>query len=536
MSNLPLAVLILAAAPAAARPLHERIDDAIARGKPAFEAQAARPADDAEFLRRVYLDFTGCIPTAAEARAFLKDPSPNKRQLLIDRLLAGAAYAQHMARVFDGWLMDRRPNKNVPQPEWQEYLRQSFAANKPYDQLVREILSADGTDPKLRPAARFVLDREAEPHLLTRDVSRLFLGMNLQCAQCHDHPLVEAYKQEHYYGLFAFFSRTAVFRGKDNKAVLADKAEGEVSFESVFVPKVKKSTGPRLPNGRPLAEPKFDKGKEYITAPAKGVRPVPKFSRRAQLAGMITDAGNERFRRTAANRLWALLMGRGLVHPLDFDHPANSPSHPELLTLLGDELAARKFDVKAVLRELALSKTYQRSSLLPTGGPAPDESSFAVALLRPQSPEQLAFSSMQATGLTDAVRQELGPKATDAALAARLANNVAAYVKVFGSAPGEPADGRSEPTLDQALFLRNGALVSGWLTPRPGNLADRLSRLKDAAAASEELYLSTLTRYPTADESKEVADYLAGRMADRPAALRELAWALLTSAEFRFNH
>jgi hypothetical protein len=532
-------VFLLAGSPALALPpLHERIDQAIAQGKPNFEATAAPLSSDAEFLRRVYLDLAGSIPSAAEARAFLADRSPDRRARLIERLLAGPAFARHMAQVFDVLLMERRTAKHVPQGPWLDYLQKSFAENKPYDQLVRELLAADGTDPRLRPAARFYLDREAEPHRITQDVSRLFLGMNLQCAQCHDHPLVKAYHQEHYYGLYAFFSRSYLFKdAKAKQDVLAEKAEGEVSFQSVFPPKLGKTTGPRLPDGPPVAEPKLDKGKEYLVKAAKGVRPVPAFSRRAPLAALVAGPGNERFTRTAANRFWALLLGRGLVHPLGLDHPANPPSHPELLTLLASEFAAHHFDVKWLLREITLSKTYQRSSAFP-GSPRewPDERSFAVAPLRPLSPEQLAASALEATGLVAAERQALGPKASEAALQARLTASAAPFVAAFAGAPGASADTPGEATVGQALFLRNGAPLQGWLAPRAGNLTDRLLHLPDARAVAEELYLCVLTRSPTDEERQEVASYLGSRQADRPVAVRELAWALLTSAEFRFNH
>src|SRR5262249_13040833 len=233
-------------------PLHERIDRHI-MARPEYAKQAAAPADDAEFLRRVWLDLARGLSPPDDARAILNHKAPDKRAKLIDRLLAGPHYARHMANIVDVWLMDRRPDKHVKRGEWQEYLRTSFAANKPYDHLVGEVLSADGVDAKQRAPAKFYLDRDGEPHLLTRDVSRLFLGMNLHCAQCHDHPLVDAYKQDHYYGVYAFLSRSYVFADKKTKiAVFAEKAEGDVAFESVFLPKVKKSTGPRLPDGPPI--------------------------------------------------------------------------------------------------------------------------------------------------------------------------------------------------------------------------------------------------------------------------------------------
>ncbi|HEX5271077.1 MAG TPA: DUF1549 domain-containing protein [Gemmataceae bacterium] len=535
---LPAAVLMaVLAAPALGESLHERIDRAAAAGEKDFDKHAAVPAPDAEFLRRVTLDLTGTIPTAADARAFLKDTSPDKRARLIDRLLASPEYARHMRDVFDVMLMERRPDKNVPRAAWQEYLRASFADNKPWDVFVHEILSADGGDPKARPAAKFLLDRDGEPNLSARDVGRLFLGMNLQCAQCHDHPLVESYKQADYYGIFAFLSRTFVFTDKTkNLAVLAEKADGVTTYQSVFDPKKEtKTTLPVVPGGRPVVEPAPEKGKEYEVAPAAGVRPVPKYSRRAQLAGQVATKDNERFRRNIANRLWALMTGRGLVHPPDLDHPGNPPSHPGLLALLADEIAATKFDVRNFLREIALSKTYQHSSEPPAGVTEVSPTSLTVARLRPLSPEQLARALMQATGLTDAERAALGKGATEAALEARLAGNVAPFVATFGGKPGQAQD-NIEATLAQALFLSNGKLVRGWLTPRAGNLTNRLGALEGADAVAEELYLSVLTRMPTGDERKEVADTLKGHAADRAAALPELAWALLASAEFRFNH
>ncbi len=537
----PAAALLLlalsAGAATAQAPLHQRIDAAIAAGTPNYEKQAAPLASDAEFLRRIYLDLTGTIPSADEARAFLKDGTPDRRAKLIDRLLASPAFARHMATVFDVLLMDRRPAKFVPAPQWHEFLRASFAAGKPLDQLVQEILAADGADPKTRPAARFYLDRNGEPHQLTRDVSRLFLGMNLQCAQCHDHPLVAGYLQAHYYGLYAFLSRSFVFNDKATKlSVFAEKAEGEVTYQSVFDPtKLTKTTGPRLPSGPGLKEPALEKGKEYVVAPVKGQRPVPRFSRRALLPGLIAGADNMQFRRTVANRLWAMMLGRGLVDPVDFDHPANPASHPELLKTLTDEVAALKFDVKAFLREAALSKTYQRSSELPKGVEEASPRTFAVAAVRPLSPEQFAWAAMQATGLVDADRKALGTRATEAALYARLSGNVIPFVQVFGGPAGQPDDG-FQATLDQTLFLKNGTLLRSWLAPRPGNLTERLGRLMDAGAVAEELYLSALTRPPSDEEKREVADYLAGRASDRAAALQELAWALITSAEFRFNY
>jgi hypothetical protein len=512
--------------------LSQRIDRHIEKG---LNAPPARSGDD-EFLRRVYLNLTGVIPSADEARDFFADKSNDKRVKTVDKLLAGDGYAKQMTNLFDVLLMDRRPDKHVKRPEWRDFLHKSFAENKPYDQFVREILSADGSDPKTRPAAKFYLDRDGEPNVLTKDITRLFLGMNLHCAQCHDHPLVDGYKQDHYYGVLAFLNRSYLFADKGAKmSVYAEKGEGDVSFQSVFVPKVTKSTRPRLPDGKEVMEPKFDKGQEYVKPVAKGERGVPKFSRRAQLAEHLTSKDNPRFARATVNRFWYFLLGRGIIDPVEYDHDANPPSHPELLQLLSDEFVASKYDVKALIRAIVLSDTYQRTSEVAKGKDV-DPKTFEVASLKPLTPEQFAWSLLQATGMIAAERKAQ-PKATEAAIHAKMMGLATPIVNLFGSQPGDPAFNQDfESTLDQTLFLSNGATLRDWLTPRSGSLIDRANVQKDGSLVAEELYLSVLSRMPSAEERKEVADYLARRNAERPAALQDLAWALITSAEFRFNH
>jgi hypothetical protein len=519
--------------PVSATPgLHDRIDKLLATDR----AAAAPRSSDEEFLRRVTLDLTGTIPTSAEARAFLADMSSDKRKRLIDRLLASPAFPRHLADVLDVMLMERRPAKDVKQEAWWEYLRNSVANNKPWDQLVRELLSGDGADPAQRTPARFMLDRGGEPHLLTRDVARIFLGMNLQCAQCHDHPQVEDYKQAGYHGLFAFFNRTSLFNEK-NVEVLQEKADGDVTFQSVFDrTKTVKSTGPCVPGCQPIAEPKLAKGKEYKVAPAKDVRPVPNYSRRAQLAGALANAGDPGFVRTGVNRFWALLMGRGLIHPIDFDHPSNPPANPELFQLLCNEFVASKFNVKNFLRELAQTEVYQRSSALPQNASAADDNPFACARLKALTPEQLAFSLMQATGHVDAERQAQGPKAAEPSIYAKLVEHARPIIRAFAGTPGQPEGQSFQATLDQALFLRNGGTLRAWLAPKAGDLTDRLNKITDDRALTDELFLSTLTRQPTNDERDAVIACLKDRPKERAAALQDVTWALLTSVEFRFNH
>ena len=326
----------------------------------------AAVAGDADFLRRVSLDLHGLIPTSAEARAFLDDPSANKREVLIDRLLSTPRFAIHMAGVFDVMLMERRADKHVTSPDWQKYLQNAFEKNEPFDQLAREILGADGVDANLRPAAKFFLDRDAEPHLMARDVGRMFFGVDLQCAQCHDHPLVDHYLQTDYYGLFAFVNRTVVFTdAAAKKSFLGEKSDGEASYKSVFTQDAG-SLRPQLPGQNEIDEPRFRQGEDYVAAPLPNVRPVPKYSRRAKLAELATNGTNRQFNVNIVNRLWAHMMGRGLVHPVDLHHPLNPPSHPAVLELITSDFVAMKYDMRRLLRELALTKTYQRSIDTPT--------------------------------------------------------------------------------------------------------------------------------------------------------------------------
>ena len=374
---------------AAQEPLHQRIDQLV-NAVPLGPVAAI--CSDAEFLRRVSLDLNGMAPTGLEAKAFLDDPAADKRQKLIEKLIASPRFARHLANTFSVTLMERRADANVPLAEWDKYLFESFLANKPYDQLVRELIASDGVDPASRPAAKFFLDRTAEPNLVTRDVGRIFLGRDLQCAQCHDSPLVNDFLQSEYYGVQAFVVRTVMFNDATaKKQFLGEKADGDVAFTSVFT----KETGvsaPRLPAGAFADDPLLPIGEEYNVKPTEKTRPVPKYSRRTKLAEIITTTNNPQFNRNLANRVWAMMLGRGIVHPLDLHHSDNPPSHPELLDLLTAEVVAAKYDVKPIIRAIALSQTYQRSGELPADWNAASQQ--AAALLATLDPKQKELSAV----------------------------------------------------------------------------------------------------------------------------------------------
>ena len=339
-------------------PLHQKINQVLGESE---VGPRATLATDGEFLRRIRLDLTGTIPNTKEVRVFLADSDPQKRRKKIEELLNSPAYVLHLSQQFDLMFMERRAAKHVTLPEWNAYLLQSFKENKPYNQLAKEILGADGSEGPLRAAVRFYLDRDAETNLLTRDVARVFFGRDLQCAQCHDHPQIDDYYQKDYYGIYSFLNRSFLFQpDKKKKAIFAEKAESTDTYKSVFL-EMTETGRPQLPGDEPITEPTFKKGEEYKVKPAKNVRPIPNFSRKEEFARLVFEGKNRAFNENIVNRLWALMLGRGLVHPVDLHHEANPPVNPRLLQLLAEEFPRMKYDIKAMLKEIALSEVYQRS-------------------------------------------------------------------------------------------------------------------------------------------------------------------------------
>ncbi len=504
-------------------PLHKRVDALIveqAKGQPFSPL-----ADDAELVRRVYLDFAGRIPTADEARRFFDDKSADKRTKLIDQLLAAPEYALHMQELFSVVLMERLGEH----ADWTSYLKSSFEKNKPWDQMAREMLMGSGKDTP--PGAVFFLSKRLENYgqnpvdypALTKDIGRLFLGKNFGCCQCHDDLFVDEYDQHDFQGLFAFVKN--VSRQQGAGLGVAEKLTTEkIEFTSVFGSR-KKSTGPRVPGLEEIAIPVFKKGEEFVEKPdPKAKKPgVLKFSTLEKLAEQLPTPENSSFSRNMANRLWFILMGRGLVHPLDLSHKDNPPSHPKVLDLLAGQFVEHKYDIKWLLRELALTETYQRSSKLPEGVKEVEPKSFRTAIERRISAEQLLRSMLQATGET-AVKD-----------GATFDSQRTLFLAAFAASAREPEEA-VDFSLKGVLFLLNSKAILPWFDAKPGNLVDRLQNIADDAKAVDEMYLTVLTRLPSADERQELLRYLSERRDRRAGALRNATWALFASTEFGVNH
>jgi hypothetical protein len=511
----------------AAEPLHARIDQLI---ESQADGAVGGTATDGEFLRRVYLDISGRIPSRTEAAEFLSNSAPAKRQHVIDQLLDSEEYSGRLADLFHVMLMERMGDHE----EWNKYLRSAFATNQPWNQIARQIADPNADDEATRGSAFFITKRlekygqnPVDYPGLVRDVGRMFLGVDVQCAQCHDHLFVDDYKQVDYQGLFAFVGQTMIRTDVQFPAVAEKPLAKPVEFKSVFLME-DRQTGPRLPFGSEIEVPVFAKGEEYQVPPDRKTRfaGTPKFRPLQLLSEQLPE--HPLFRKNIANRLWWMMMGRGLVFPLDLHHSDNPPSHPELLSMLGDDLAGHEYDLRWLIRELALSKTYQRASLLPDLAAAEiAESTYQIALEKPLSAEQLLGSMLQAVsdGKTVSLDHE------DEQLAVLRER----FTKAFANPPREPEVGHN-PSVKAALFLLNDDVVLGWLQPKDGNLIDRLVKVTDAALVADELYLCVLTRRPTAEEVEEVSSYLASHASDQATACGDLAWALLASAEFGVNH
>ncbi|NQV25060.1 MAG: DUF1549 domain-containing protein [Rhodopirellula sp.] len=537
-------------------PLHREIDELVGKRLDERSIAPAAVSSDAEFVRRVFLDLTGMVPTSRQARAFLDDTTAEKRQRLIDELQASPDYAIHMARVFDVMLIERRiatiKSYDVPAPEWHAWLTEAFAENRPWDQMVRDILGSDGTDDRNTAGVKFYLVRDVAPHQLTRDVGRLFLGVDLQCAQCHDDPRIEPYRQADYFGIYAFLQRVTSFRDNEkNVSLVGEKAVGAATFVSVFTA-MSGETNPRLPGGKMVPDPELEKDNEYVVKPGPKERGVPTYSRRLKLAELLPRTETQGFSRNIANRIWAMLLGRGLVHPLDLHHASNPPSHPELLARLEEWLVEHNYDLKSLVREIMLSDTYQRSSILPDGVETVPDDAFAVAPLRGLSPEQFSWSLLQATGR---IEQRFGqveakhkttattPEDAEPAWKTRtlqlepLERQTRTLIPVFAGMPGQP-DGDFQPIVDQALHLLNSPTMLPLLRDEPGTLLKRLTAISETESLAEELYLSILSRRPSADETAQVRELLESTKtpAERRESLTALIWGLLLSSEFRLNH
>lgn len=470
---------------------------------------------DAEFLRRATLDTIGALPTSDEAAAFLADPAPDKRRKLIDRLLAHPFYADYWANKWADLLRpnpDRAGIKSVYVLD--QWLRESFRQNKPYDQFVRDILLTEGNTHRYGPAVIY-RDRR-EPADLTTMFSQLFLGVRLDCAKCHHHPN-EKWGQDDFYRMAAFFGPLK----QKGAGISAPISAGNETFyftpgKNVKHPVTGEILDPKAPDG-PVAKADGD-------------------PRRA-LADWLTDPQNPFFAKAAANRIWSAFFGRGIVDPVDDFRISNPPSNPALLDALAAEFTRQRYDLKSLIRAILESRLYQLSTV-PNEFNTADTRNFSRSYRRRLPAEVLADAVADVTGVPSSY-SGLAPDSR--AIQGWTFKIESQTMDAFGrpnSSSDCPCERDVRPSIVQALHLMNSRLLQEKLASTA--TTSRVKRLADSTLSPEdivkELYLTTYSRKPTDAELQTAVAQFTAEGATRRTATEDILWALLNSAEFVFNH
>lgn len=484
------------------------IDDLVFARLEKLGLKPAKPCSDAVFVRRVYLDVIGTLPTAREASQFLESRASNKREALIDRLLEREEYADYWAmkwsdllRVKAEFPINLWPNAAQAYHHW---IREQVKENVPYDRFARELLTASGSNFRVPPVNFYRAMQDKDPQGIAQAVALTFMGTR-----------TDAWPKERLAGLAAFFGKVGY------KSTLEWKEE-IVYFD------------PESTNAAACLAPVFPDGKPAVVPPDTDPREV--------FADWLIDPKNPWFTRSLANRAWSWLLGRGIIHEPDDLRLDNPPVNPELLSWLEQELVASHYDLKHLLRVILNSQTYQLSSIAPGGGPEAD-ANFSHYLVRRLDAEVLVDAINAITGTTESYSSAIPEPFTymppdQRSIALPDASITSSFLEMFGRPPrdnGTELERNNRSTAAQRLYLLNSSHIQRKLEQSP-----HLQNLMQSKAAPREtvagLYLMILSRYPTDAEWQAIADYTRSDGIKPRDALVDLAWALVNSAEFLYRH
>ncbi len=484
-----------------------KIDELVFARLKQLGIQPARPCSDEVFVRRVYLDVIGTLPTAQEASQFLKDRDPNKRRVLVDRLLERKEFADYWAMKWSDLLRIKAefpinlwPNAAQAYHRW---VRTSIQENKPYDRFVREMLTESGSNFRVPPVNFYRAVQNREPQALAQAVALAFMGTR-----------AEKWPKERLAGMAVFFAQ------------IGYKATGEWKEEIVIF-------DPDKAAGKAQTAV-FPDGVQVQLPPGKDPREV--------FADWLVNAKNPWFARSIVNRVWSWLLGRGIVHEADDMRPDNPPSNPELLAYLERELVAARYDLKTIYRLILNSTTYQLSSIRRDAG-AQAEANFAHYPLRRLEAEVLIDALCQVTGTTEKYSSAIPEPFTyipenQRSIMLEDGSISSSFLESFGRPPrdtGLESERNNRPTAAQRLHLLNSSHIQRKIEQGP-NLLRLLQSRGTPREIVTQLYLTVLSREPTVVELKIVSDYAqAGKSLPREA-FADLAWALINSAEFLFRH
>ncbi|QEH35026.1 Bacterial Ig-like domain (group 2) [Aquisphaera giovannonii] len=506
----------------------EHVDKQLAR----LNLPASPACSDAEFVRRAYVDTIGRVPTSDEARAFLADGSPGRRDALIDALLARPEFADYWTYKWSDVLM---LNGTRLRPEalkaYYRWIRQQVAENRPWDEFVRAIVTATGESVEDGPTNFYALSQSPED--MTENVSQAFLGLSIGCARCHNHPL-EKWTNDQYYGMASLFARVRAKgwggegRSGDGRRTVYVASSGEL-----VQPRTGKPQPPAPLDAPPLA---FDDPGD----------------RRVVLARWLTAPENPYFARSIANRVWANFFGVGLVEKVDDMRASNPASNEALLAAAAAFVVDHKFDLKALMRVILRSNAYQRTSR-PLPGNLADRRFYSRYYPRRMTAEVLHDAIVQVTGVPtrfdtvafpggDVQKTDFYPLGTRAVQLYDAAVD-SYFLQAFGRNPRRivcECERSVEPTMVQVLHLSNGDTLNEKLHAKGGR-PEALLRLRregmSSAALVDEIYLACLSRYPTEPERKGLLDLLPPPgAADEAAVVEDIFWGLMSGREFLFNH
>ncbi len=514
--------------PSSTKHLDRHINAVLKRGG----IQPSGMSKDAEFLRRVHLDMTGKIPTPEEVLDFLKDGSPSKRQKKIEHLLQSEASINYWTRLWVNWLIGRRGDNDDRRIGLTAWVRNALQKNMPYNQFVQELITADG-ELQDNGAGNYILRYDRSPVVLTSHTSRLFLGLPMQCAECHDHK-TEAWRQEDFYGIAAFF--TGIESKREGYIQAVNMIGDERRMDNFLITnKPEKSIWVRGLNTRISSH--FLDGTEYNG---------PLTERRSALAQWITDKSNPYFSRAVVNRIWKHFMGRAFVEPLDGFGEENLPTNPALLDWLANDFVIHDYNLQRLMRTILNSGTYQRTSETNQSN-KDDELYYSHAYVKPLSAEQFFYSMLQATGFErlqqgklDGLTKRSGEdrKGMLRTLEQRKREHLRKFLFLLDNGEMEEIEAFNG-TVPQALMMINGSMVNDSANheERGSFINYVLGKWRDPIDRMEYIYLNVLSRLPTAKEKTYFQRYLQRSLySNKKLAYEDLYWVLLNSAEFSLNH
>ena len=510
------------------------IDHYIQQHLVASGVAAVEPADDLTLLRRTTLDLAGRVPTSVEQDWFMSHPASDRRRLLVDRLMQSTDFDFHQRNWLDETLLPGQPYND----EFRNYLLTAVQGRRSWDTVFREMMKGAASEGPEKGAGQFLKSRVRELDDLTNDTAILFFGVNISCAKCHDHPLVADWKQDHFYGLQAFFQRTYQTR---KTSTLAERPFGEVKFASVggesktaafmfLTGEVVADRSPQLADEERKQLEERVRKLEHDDAEAEIL--VPEFRPRDELVELaLRDTKDRFFAKNIVNRVWARLLGTGLVNPPDQMHSGNAASHPQLLEWLTADMVSHGYDLRRLIQGIVLSEAYGRSSEWTSGSEPPVASTFAFAQTRPLTPRQLGaalhvvirnpeqWPSIENT-------EEWTKQRTD------LENQANGWVREFEQ-PGE----NFQIAVDEALFFSNsGRVQDDLLRDSDDRLLGQLKKNEDQSQGIEKLWLTVLNRVPQPDELASATAWLDRVPDKKDESRKQLLWAILAGPEFRFNH